>query len=88
MRTMGFEDGRKAETSKLVKWIELSSPSLWSQARRPAKEDGAKTILHAKYKLMAEEALQTISEGSDTSADYTAGSERIRSRGCEASCHV
>ena len=59
----------KAETNKLVKWIELSSCQVYaSQTRRPAKEDGAKKpwTVHAKYKLMAEEALQTISEGDRT----------------------
>jgi nucleoside-diphosphate-sugar epimerase len=53
----------KCSSNELKKWIELSSCQVYtSQNRRPAKEDNNKKpwTIHAKYKLLAEEALQNI----------------------------
>ena len=53
----------KCKSNKLIKWIELSSCQIYaSQTRRPAKEDNKTKpwTIHAKYKLLAEEALQKL----------------------------
>ena len=53
----------KCKSNKLIKWIELSSCQIYaSQTRRPAKENNKTKpwTIHAKYKLLAEEALQKL----------------------------